>query len=104
MRRLFAIGLVSRCFFCQSEPEFQEHDLQVLRVDGGASANDLLMQLQADLLQVPVRRPAHMETTAIGAAFAAGAAQPCGLLRCHSSMAAGGDAPGLTRSLPEVFS
>ncbi len=43
-----------------------------LRVDGGASANDLLMQLQADQLQVPVERPAIAETTAMGAAFLAG--------------------------------
>ena len=44
----------------------------VLRVDGGASANDLLMQLQADQLQVPVERPVVAETTALGAAFLAG--------------------------------
>jgi glycerol kinase len=44
----------------------------VLRVDGGASANDLLMQLQADQLQVPVERPVIAETTALGAAFLAG--------------------------------
>jgi glycerol kinase len=44
----------------------------VLRVDGGASANDLLMQLQADQLQVPVERPVVAETTAVGAAFLAG--------------------------------
>jgi len=45
-----------------------------LRVDGGASANDLLMQLQADVLDIPVVRPAVSETTALGAAFAAGLA------------------------------
>ncbi len=45
-----------------------------LRADGGASANDLLMQLQADQLQVPVERPEIMETTALGAAFLAGLA------------------------------
>jgi glycerol kinase len=44
----------------------------VLRVDGGASANDLLMQLQADQLQVAVERPVVAETTALGAAFLAG--------------------------------
>src|ERR1022692_505161 len=44
----------------------------VLRVDGGASANDLLMQLQADQVQVPVERPVVAETTALGAAFLAG--------------------------------
>jgi glycerol kinase len=45
-----------------------------LSVDGGASANDLLCQLQADQLQVPVRRPVVAETTALGAAFLAGLA------------------------------
>jgi glycerol kinase len=43
-----------------------------LRVDGGACANDLLMQLQADLLGIPVVRPAVIETTALGAAYLAG--------------------------------
>ena len=43
-----------------------------LRVDGGASANDLLMQFQADLLGVPVLRPKVLETTALGAAYLAG--------------------------------
>ena len=48
--------------------------LKELRVDGGASANDLLMQLQADLLGVPVVRPRVSETTALGAAYLAGLA------------------------------
>ena len=48
--------------------------LRQLRVDGGASANDLLMQLQADLLGVPVVRPKVAETTALGAAYLAGLA------------------------------
>jgi len=43
-----------------------------LRVDGGAAANDLLMQIQADLLDVPVDRPTNVETTALGAAYLAG--------------------------------
>jgi glycerol kinase len=43
-----------------------------LRVDGGASVNDLLMQFQADLLGIPVIRPAVTETTALGAAYLAG--------------------------------
>jgi len=43
-----------------------------LRVDGGASVNDLLMQFQADLLGIPVVRPAVIETTALGAAYLAG--------------------------------
>jgi glycerol kinase len=45
-----------------------------LRVDGGAAANDLLMQFQADLLGVPVSRPVVTETTALGAAYLAGLA------------------------------
>jgi glycerol kinase len=65
---------------------FQIHDLAeemaaeagrpfpVFKVDGGASANDLLMQFQADLLQVSVERPRMIETTALGAAFLAGLA------------------------------
>jgi glycerol kinase len=48
--------------------------LKELRVDGGASANNLLMQLQADLLNVPVVRPKVAETTALGAAYLAGLA------------------------------
>ena len=46
--------------------------LTELRVDGGASANNLLMQIQADLLGVPVVRPKVLETTALGAAYLAG--------------------------------
>jgi glycerol kinase len=45
-----------------------------LRVDGGAAANDLLLQLQADVLDVAVERPAVLETTALGAAYLAGLA------------------------------
>ena len=45
-----------------------------LRVDGGACGNDLLMQFQADLLGIPVLRPAVIETTALGAAYLAGLA------------------------------
>jgi glycerol kinase len=48
--------------------------LKELRVDGGASANNMLMQFQADLLDVPVIRPAILETTALGAAYLAGLA------------------------------
>ncbi len=47
-------------------------DLLVLKVDGGMVKNDLLMQIQADVLQVPVIRPKVAETTALGAAYAAG--------------------------------
>jgi glycerol kinase len=48
--------------------------LRELRVDGGASHSDFLMQFQADLLQIPVVRPAITETTALGAAYLAGLA------------------------------
>ncbi len=48
--------------------------LSALRVDGGAAVNDLLMQFQADMLGVPVVRPAVTETTALGAAYLAGLA------------------------------
>jgi glycerol kinase len=49
-------------------------DIPELRVDGGAAANDLLLQIQADLLQKPVLRPEVTETTALGAALLAGLA------------------------------
>jgi glycerol kinase len=48
--------------------------LKELRVDGGAAANNFLMQFQADILGVPVERPAVIETTALGAAYLAGMA------------------------------
>src|SRR5207237_8079900 len=49
-------------------------EVTVLRADGGASVMDLLLQLQADQLQVPVARPRVQETTALGAAYMAGLA------------------------------
>lgn len=52
-------------------------DIARLRVDGGASVSDLLMQMQADSLRIPVDRPAMVETTAFGAAALAGLA--CGM-------------------------
>ena len=48
--------------------------LTALKVDGGASANDFLMQTQADMIQAPVNRPSCVETTAMGAAYLAGLA------------------------------
>ena len=48
--------------------------LEVLKVDGGVTANELCMQIQADVLGVPVSRPVVAETTALGAAYAAGLA------------------------------
>ncbi len=49
-------------------------EVDVLKVDGGVTSNDLCMQLQADILGVPVSRPVVAETTALGAAYAAGLA------------------------------
>src|SRR5690606_21203421 len=49
-------------------------NLPELRVDGGMTGNELLMQFQADILDVDVVRPSSLETTALGAAFAAGLA------------------------------
>ncbi len=54
--------------------EDTQQPFRELRVDGGAAANDILMQFQSDLLQLPVRRPAILETTALGAAYLAGLA------------------------------
>jgi glycerol kinase len=59
--------------------------LSELRVDGGACVNDLLMQFQADLLGIPVVRPAVTETTALGAAYLAGLA--CGVYADTSELA-----------------
>jgi glycerol kinase len=70
--------LESICFQSRDVAEAMAQDsgvaLDVLRVDGGATANDALMQLQADILGVPVSRPVVAETTALGAAYAAGLA------------------------------
>lgn len=49
-------------------------ELKTLRVDGGAVANDFLVQFQSDILDVPVERPVIQETTALGAAYLAGLA------------------------------
>ena len=55
-----------------------------LRVDGGACINDLLMQFQADLLGIPVVRPAVIETTALGAASWLGCPAGCMAARPNS--------------------
>jgi glycerol kinase len=56
----------------ETMPGFGPELTTSLRVDGGASANDLLCQIQADQIGVPVERPRIVETTALGAAFLAG--------------------------------
>ncbi|MFI9273279.1 glycerol kinase GlpK [Kitasatospora sp. NPDC052896] len=66
------------CYQSRDVVEAMERDcgvhLDVLKVDGGVTANDLCMQIQADVLGVPVSRPVIAETTALGAAYAAGLA------------------------------
>jgi len=52
----------------------ENEPIHELRVDGGAAANDLLLQIQADILGAPVLRPREVETTALGAAYLAGIA------------------------------
>lgn len=52
--------------------EASNNNLSVLRVDGGASVSDFMMQFQADVLRIPIDRPKLVETTALGAAFLAG--------------------------------
>ncbi|GAA4081602.1 MULTISPECIES: glycerol kinase GlpK [Actinomadura] len=70
--------LESICYQSRDVVEAMRQDsgvaLEVLRVDGGVTANELCMQLQADILGVPVSRPVVAETTALGAAYAAGLA------------------------------
>jgi glycerol kinase len=66
------------CYQSRDVAEAMEQDsgvtLGVLKVDGGVTANELCMQIQADVLGVPVSRPVVAETTALGAAYAAGLA------------------------------
>jgi glycerol kinase len=66
------------CYQSRDVAEAMQQDsgvtLDVLRVDGGVTANELCMQIQADILGVPVSRPVVAETTALGAAYAAGLA------------------------------
>jgi glycerol kinase len=77
-RHLARAALEAICYQSRDVLEAMAADsgirLQALRADGGAVANSLLMQLQADLLGVPVQRPAVTETTALGAAYLAGLA------------------------------
>jgi glycerol kinase len=70
--------LESICYQTRDVVEAMRQDsgvtLDVLRVDGGVTANELCMELQADILGVPVSKPVVAETTALGAAYAAGLA------------------------------
>ena len=71
-------ALESICYQSKDVVAAMEQDsgvtLRVLRVDGGVTANDFAMQVQADILGIPVSRPVVSETTALGAAYAAGLA------------------------------
>jgi glycerol kinase len=58
----------------QAMEQDSEIQLKTLKVDGGASANNLLMQFQADIIETQVERPSVIETTALGAAYLAGLA------------------------------
>jgi glycerol kinase len=79
------------------------HPIAALKADGGAAANDLLLQLQADHLGVPVSRPVVQETTALGAAYLAGLAEgvwasPAEIAenwQLDATFAPGGDPDGL---------
>jgi glycerol kinase len=66
------------CYQSKDVADAMEKDsgvhLEVLKVDGGVTANELAMQMQADILGVPVSKPVVAETTALGAAYAAGLA------------------------------
>jgi len=70
--------LESICYQSRDVAEAMEKDsgvkLEVLKVDGGVTSNELCMQIQSDILGVPVSRPVVAETTALGAAYAAGLA------------------------------
>jgi glycerol kinase len=71
-------ALEAICYQSRDVSEAMEQDsgvhVDVLKVDGGVTANSLCMQMQADILGVPVSRPVVAETTALGAAYAAGLA------------------------------
>ncbi|MCW2611713.1 MAG: glycerol kinase [Actinomycetota bacterium] len=71
-------ALEAICYQSRDVSDAMEQDsgveLEVLKVDGGVTANSLCMQMQADILGVPVSRPVVAETTALGAAYAAGLA------------------------------
>ena len=69
-------------------------ELPALRVDGGMTANDLLLQIQADVLGLPVVRPAETETTVLGAAYAAGSRSGSGTRWTSCAASSGASAHG----------
>ena len=100
--------LESICYQTRDVVEAMRQDsgvtLDVLRVDGGVTANELCMQLQADILGVPVSKPVVAETTALGAAYAAGLAtgfwQTTDELRRTGTRTSAGSRAGATSSAP----
>ena len=89
-RHIVRAALESLAFQTRDVVEVMNRDsgtpIRELRVDGGASANDFLMQFQADLLGIPIERPEMVETTAAGAAHLAGVA--VGVFRDREELAA----------------
>jgi glycerol kinase len=67
-RHIVRATLESLAYQTMDVVRLMNQDLSIIRVDGGAAANNFLMQFQADLLGIPVERPAILETTALGAA------------------------------------
>ncbi len=91
---LVRAALESIAYQTQDVVKIMAHDANIpireLRVDGGAAANNFLMQFQVDILNIPIDRPAVIETTAMGAAFLAGLAggiwnSPAELLKARHS-------------------
>ena len=87
-------ALESTCYQTREVVDAMHNDTEIdcssLKVDGGMVANNLLMQLQADVLGIPVVRPKNIETTAMGAAYAAGLA--AGLFESISALQANWEA------------
>ena len=73
------------CDVCRAMERDGRRPIAEIRADGGAAANDYLMQFQADVVSRPVRRAAMLEVTALGAAMLAGLA--CGVWRSPADLA-----------------
>jgi glycerol kinase len=71
---LEGIALQNDALFSAVAEDIKPHSLSRIKVDGGASANDLMMQLQCDLAALPIDRPKILDTTALGSGLAAGLA------------------------------
>lgn len=71
---LEGIALQNDALFAAIQEDISPYVLPSIKVDGGASANDFLIQLQCDLAQIPIQRPKILDTTALGSGLAAGLA------------------------------